>query len=227
MKKLVVGLICLLIVPFSLRAADVVKEIPVGAFSELDVSIVGSVYLIQGDKEAVRVESDRDVSKYFEVTNVGNKLTVKTTEFRDTQGDMAIYITVRNLNSAYFKAVGNIRTKNVLKFNSLKMTVSAACNISLDLDCGVFEGDFSAVGNVQLTGKANRADIRNAVTGNLRAGDFKTGVLSAHLAGVGNVTLYADKEISIEASGTGNVTYKGNPVVKHLSKHGTGVVRAE
>jgi hypothetical protein len=90
----------------------------------------------------------------------------------------------------------------------------------------VFESNFSAVGNVNLAGEADNAVIHNSATGNLRAGDLKAGILSVYLSGVGNITLYANKEISIEASGTGNITYKGNPLVKHLSKHGTGIVRA-
>jgi hypothetical protein len=226
MKKIMVGLICLLIVPFSLRAADVVKEISVGAFSDLDVRSVGNVYLVQGDKDGVRIESNRDVSDYIVVQNAGDKLTVNSKGLRNWHGKLNIYITVRNLKSAYFKAVGNIRTTNVLRSQSLKMTASAAGNITLDLDCGVFESNFSAVGNVNLAGEADNAVIHNSATGNLRAGDLKAGILSVYLSGVGNITLYANKEISIEASGTGNITYKGNPLVKHLSKHGTGIVRA-
>jgi hypothetical protein len=83
------------------------------------------------------------------------------------------------------------------------------------------------VGNVNLAGETGSADIYNSATGNLRAGDLKAGTLSAHLSGVGNVTLCADKVISIDAHGTGNITYKGNPAVKHISKHGTGKVRPE
>ena len=71
------------------------------------------------------------------------------------------------------------------------------------------------------------AEIHNSATGNVRAGDFRADVLDVHLSGVGNVTLFAGKEISIDASGTGNITYRGNPVVKHLSKHGTGAVKPE
>jgi hypothetical protein len=227
MKKLVLGLICLLIVPVALRAADVVKEVPVGAFSDLEVRTVGNVYLVQGNKEAVRIESTRDVSDYIEVTNAGNKLTITSKGLHNWRGKLDIYVTVRELNSAYFKAVGNVKTQNALKSKSLKMTASAAGNISLDLDCTGFECHFSAVGNVNLAGETDSADIYNSATGNLRAGDLKTGTLSAHLSGVGNVTLCADKVISIDAHGTGNITYKGNPAVKHISKHGTGVVKAE
>jgi len=227
MKKLMVGLICLLIVPFSLRAANVVKEISVGTFSDLDVRTVGNVYLLQGNKEAVRIESDRDASDYIEVNNAGNKLTITSKGLRNWHGKLDIYITVRNLNSAYFKAVGNIRTQNVLKSRSLKITASAAGNITLDLDCGLFESNFSAVGNVNLAGDVDNAVIHNSATGNLRAGDLKARTLSVYLSGVGNITLYADKELSIDAHGTGNITYKGNPAVKHISKHGTGLVKAE
>jgi hypothetical protein len=139
MKKIVVGLICLLIVPVVLRAADVVKEIPVGVFSDLEVRTVGNVYLVQGNKEAMRIESDRDVSDYIAVANEGNKLMITSKELHSGRGKLDIYVTVRELNSAYFKAVGNIRTKNSLRSKSLKITASAAGNISLDLDCTGFE----------------------------------------------------------------------------------------
>lgn len=227
MKKMLLGMICLLIVPFSLRAANVIQEISVGAFSELDVRTVGNVYLIQGNKESVRIESNKDVSDYIVVKNSGNKLTVTTKGLHSWHGKLDIYITVRNLTNAYFKAVGNIQTKNTLQGKMLQLTVNAAGNINFDLNCSQFNADFSAIGNVNLSGSAARAEIHNSATGNVRAGDFKADILDVHLSGVGNVTLFAGKEISIDASGTGNITYKGNPVVKHLSKHGTGVVKPE
>jgi hypothetical protein len=227
MKKMLLGMICLLIVPFSLRAANVIQEISVGAFSELDVRTVGNVYLIQGNKESVRIESSKDVSDYIVVKNSGNKLTVTTKGLHNWHGKMDIYITVRNLTNAYFKAVGNIQTKNTLQGKMLELTVNAAGNINFDLHCTQLNAVFSAIGNVSLSGSAASAEIHNSATGNVRAGDFRADVLDVHLSGVGNVTLFAGKEISIDASGTGNITYRGNPVVKHLSKHGTGAVKPE
>ena len=54
----------------------VTKNVAVQSFNELDVSGVFHLILIQGSKEAVKIEADDNLQDLFEVKNEGSKLIV-------------------------------------------------------------------------------------------------------------------------------------------------------
>jgi hypothetical protein len=228
-KCLFLALLAIVVNTSVISAENIVKDISVKPFSSVEVSTVCNVFLIQGDKESVRVESDKDLSDILSVENNGEKLIIGIKEGRKmvSSSKMDIYITFRMLNAISVKVAGNIESNNTLKMNDLNLSVKAAGNLNLSLSCTKLEANLKAMGNVNLKGSAKETVLNCKGLGNINANDFKVENLTVNLQGTGNVKVYAVTEISIDASGTGNISYKGKPTVKHLSKSGTGSVKAE
>jgi hypothetical protein len=218
-KIIMTGILCMLIAPLSLSAQNNGKEMNVSPFNELEIKQVGNVYLIQGDKESVRLKNGEEISDKLKIENSGKKLIISTTE--------DVYVTYCHLSSLYIKAAGNIKTNNTMKGSDLSVKIVAVGNVTMNIQSSKLITDFTGTGNIKLTGNAQEFSLNCSGTGNINTGEFKSSVLLLNLKGVGNVTVYADKEISIDASGTGNITYKGHPELKHLSKHATGNITEE
>jgi hypothetical protein len=82
----------------------------------------------------------------------------------------------------------------------------------------------NSVGATELSGSAVSADIINKSVGKLEAAQLKTDTLSIKNNAVGAVEIYADKELSIDHSGVGKLTYHGNATIKNLHDNGMGKV---
>jgi hypothetical protein len=207
------------------------QERKVSPFTQLEISGVGDVTIKQGEKEIVSITTDENIQQYIETVNDGNKLTVGTnlsgqdnkhTSISSTE--LKIEITVKDINSLLISGTGNVKTTG-LNISNLVCRSSGTGNLDFDFTCTKLTLKVSGAGNVSLKGKAEDAVISMSGAGNLKAFDFAAKKLSANMSGMGNAELNAEAELSIDASGMGNVTYMGNAAVKKIETSGTGRVK--
>lgn len=224
-----VAVLLLGFIPFhSVKAAgESTKVVTLKSFDTIGTDGVFNLYLIQGESESLRIVAPQDQIESVKVQNVNNKVVLTTPKnfFKKQKTKISVYLTYKSIQHITLKGVGNVQTVGVMKFNQLTLDGSSVGNITLELDGAQLRSDLSSVGNVTLKGRVNKVEIDHSGTGNLQAFDLKAAVLSLDCSGVGNVNVYAEKEISIDCSGVGNVGYKGPAVVKQLSKSGIGSVK--
>jgi len=201
----------------------------VSTFDAIEVNGFMEVTLVQGNKESVVVKTDKNLQEYLEV-NVNNG--ILTVAWNDALKDkeishIEVEITLEDIHSLTSVGIGNLSCKNTLNLNELKLEVAGLGNIELDLNCQELNAEIAAIGNVSFKGKANTVNMECAGIGNLNAGNFVVQSMVLESAGLGNVRVNAVKEISIESSGIGNVTYVGGAKVIALDKSGLGEVKGE
>jgi hypothetical protein len=198
----------------------------VSAFTQLDISGVGDVTIKQGDREGVTITTDENLQSYIETVNEGSNLYVRTKEHASISStELKIEITVKDLTEMKVSGTGEIKTTSPLTLDSLTCKTSGTGNLALDFNCRKLNLKISGAGNVKLNGKGDEVDIHMSGAGNLDAFDFVANKLTAELSGMGNAELNAQTELSIDASGMGNITYKGNASVKKLEASATGRVK--
>lgn len=206
---------------------NVVKEIrKVDSFSEIVAEGVLSVYLSQGNTESIIVETDKNLQPYV-ITNVkGNSLIIKNKDKTDIEEStmMNVYVTLKDISKLEISGVGKVETKSQLILNELKIDNNGVGNGKLNLKCNKLVADVNSVGNLSLTGEIENAIIQLNGVGNLKAEDLKTEILRIENNGVGNANVNSNKEIYININGIGNVSYKGNAVVKEMNVSGMGKV---
>jgi hypothetical protein len=202
------------------------KEIKIDAFTQLKMNGVFNVLISQGDKEALTIEADDNLVDLIEIRNDGNVLTIKQKKESDIKSTkFNIYITVKDLEKIETSSVGNIQTSTPLNLKNLDLSSSCVGDIQLEINCEKFTANISSVGDLNLKGKSGETIIKNSSVGNINAVDFISDILKVDNSGVGDVEVYAEKEISLISSGVGNVAYKGNAVVKNIENKGVGKVR--
>jgi len=207
---------------------DVTTEVhDVKAFSELELAGVLNVYIEQGDKESVTVETDENLHKFVMIENRGNTLIIDTQERISIKrkNKMNVYVTVRDINRLKISGVGNVETTETLRLKDLDLRIKSVGNVSLDLESDNLDARLSSLGNVSLSGKIGKADIENKGVGRLAAYDLQSEVLKLRASGVGRTEVYASKELAIKSTGVGNVYYKGDAVITDLNIRGVGKVK--
>jgi len=199
----------------------------VSSFDRIESNGVINVYLTHGNAEFIVIEADKNIIPYVEtiVSNSSLKLsTQKDVEIKKPT-KLNVYVTFKNIDKLELNGVGNVESQNRLNLNDLTIINSGVGNLKLNLDCERLKLDMNAVGNSTLTGRVNNAAIDHNGVGSLKAFDLTTNVMNIQSNGIGNSEVSSNNEIYINLNGMGNVSYKGNAVVKELNKNGFGNVK--
>jgi len=199
------------------------------SFNEIRIGGTVNVYLSQGSLEAALVETDANLVKYIE-TNVKDGV-LEIGIMHDVEIKKAtkieVYVTLKDVKKISNNGVGNVSTEGTLNVPTLKIESEGVGNFTLSLDCENFSADVNSVGNLTLSGRAANVKIDNNSVGNIKAFDLVAEVLRIQNNGVGNAQVNSSKEIFIDLNGIGNVSYKGDAVVKALNVNGVGKINKE
>jgi len=87
-----------------------------------------------------------------------------------------------------------------------------------------FKVDLTGAGRLEVSGTAKRVDASLAGVGAAQLGRLLSSDLHVVVSGTGSATVVATKSLDASVSGTGSVTYHGNPQHIKTSVTGTGSV---
>lgn len=207
---------------------NVTKETrSISSFSKIEINSVMNVFLKQSNTESIVVETDKNILPYVETYVKDNtlKIEIKNKIELDGYEKLNVYVSLKDINNLGNNSVGNVRSENQLKLTSFTIENNSVGNLDLDLSCDNLNAEINSVGNVTFSGNAGKVNIENNSVGNLDAFDLTADILNIESNSVGNSNVNASGEIYIEANGVGNVTYKGNAVLKKSSESGMGKIR--
>jgi len=207
---------------------NVVKETrSISSFSEITTEGVVNVYLSQGSTESVVIEADKNLIPYIITKSDGDKLVIKTNDNIEIEGStkMNVYVTLKNITKLENNNVGKLETVNQLNLSSLKIDDSSVGSTKLDLKCNDLTVDFNSVGNLTLKGEITNVSIDHNGVGNVNAEDLSADIVKIDNNGVGNAEVKSNKELYMNLNGIGNISYKGNGVIKEININGLGKVK--
>ena len=202
----------------------ITKDVNVNSFDQLDVNGVFSLLLIQGNKEAVKIEADDNLQQYFEVKNDGSKLVIGMKKNLNIQSKehkglkLKVYVTFKKLKTMDLKTVGNITSEANMSFDDLEINNKSVGNVDLKLTTQNLNIENKSVGNVKLNGKADNVTIKNKGVGSIQASDFVVQKMDIDNTGVGSAEVNAEKELKVKDSFLGKVTNRGSATAKRIKK---------
>lgn len=200
------------------------REIP--AFSQIELEGVFNVYLLQKEKESIRIEADENVLPFIVTEVENNILTVKLKDDSKIKKmkKINVYITLADINKLETKGVGLLNCMGKLNLKSLELNLKGVGATKLNLDCEALNVNSELVGSLNLSGSAISLNIKHKGIGAFEAFDMKAEKVNIESDGIGKVEVYASKQLIVDAKGLGGVSYKGNPSAKNIRSNGVGVV---
>ena len=186
------------------------------------------VIISQGDKEGVTVETDENLQEFVIVKNDGNTLVLKNGAAKIKKiTKMKVYVVLKDVNKIVGHSIGDITSETTLKLSSLELKVKGVGDADFKLDCDKFELDYSGVGDVSLSGKVAKAKMNCTGVGDVKAYDLEVTDMKLNQSGVGDTKINVKGDLTINFTGVGDVSYKGKPVTKNITKSGIGSVKAK
>ena len=212
------------------KGKEITKQIPAKNFSAIELKGAADIVYTQERNGRITVTAPEDVIGLIDVSVRNNTLSVSTQRMDEARRNRNFNITVKAsspmLSNIDVRGAGDITLQGTMNLNELGVKVKGAGDLKAeDLHCRNLSLDISGAGDVNLQGEAQKAVYMVKGAGDIDAFNFRVHSLVVDVSGAGDVECNAS-ELSIENKGAGNVTYKGNPVIKQINSQGIGTIKS-
>ena len=202
------------------------EEREIVPFNQIVLEGVFNVYLIQKEKESIRVEADENILPFIITEVENNILTIKLKDDSKItkMKKINVYITLADIIKIETKGVGLLNCMGKLNLKTVEVQLKGVGATKLNLDCDTLNVKSELVGSLTLSGSAKKFNVKHKGIGSFEAFDFKAEKVNLESDGIGKAEVFASKVLIIDAKGLGGVVYKGNPAIKDIKNEGVGVV---
>lgn len=206
------------------------EERVVSAFNSLDVRGAMKVIIAQGDVKKIQIETDENLIQYVEVKQEGDKLIIKSRDGYNLNptGDMLVYVTAPVFKSINVSGACDINGQGKINNGeNMKMHVSGAGDIKMQVDAPALDIRISGSGTVNLKGETKDFDLQLSGAANAHCYDMLSENTKVVISGAGDAEVYASVKLDARVSGAGTVSYKGNAKDVSQKVSGAGSVKKE
>ncbi|MCH9632962.1 MAG: hypothetical protein S4CHLAM6_13090 [Chlamydiae bacterium] len=197
-------------------------------FSELVMTGSMNVYLTQGTETSLQIEGSEADIKLIEVVQKGDNLMIKTKNksgFTFITKKVDVYITTPSLSEVNLKGSVHLSTDNQLHLDKAKILSSGSSKVTMSVNAKDLEVDVKGSGHITLNGYAQHQTINVYGSATYKSNKLLSGSADVNLYGSGTAYLDVERELNVKVYGSGNVLYKGNPLIQSQS-FGSGKVKA-
>jgi hypothetical protein len=193
------------------------RERTVEPVSGIRVSSGIDVYLSQGDKMSLFVETDENLHEYI-LTEVRDGILNVYTEVNIREAEMKrVYVTLKEVNSLSTSSAGDLIGETPIRSDNLKLSASSAGDIKLEVYTKNIKGNISSSGNVTLSGETDMLEADLSSAGDLNAFNLKVREADVSVSSAGDADILVTERLNARASSAGDINYKGDP--KYVDAH--------
>jgi len=183
----------------------------IGSFTAISAGTGLDVYVVQGEREAITVETDENLQDNIITEVRGNKLVVKVEDRIRRAKAKKVYITLVNINEIRISSGCDFETKSTIKSAKLDIEVSSGADAKMDVHAGELSCSVSSGADADLWGFADYFYAKASSGSDLNARELSAKVCKAKASSGGDVTVNATEEIDASASSGGDISYYGDP----------------
>ena len=203
----------------------VTEERDVPDFNGLSVSAGIDVYITQGNEKHLKVITDENLLDVIRTEVKDDVLKIYAAKNIRRAESKKVYVEYLNLNLIKVSSAGDVKGENTLNTNELKIRLSSAGDLVLDVSAREIDIDISSSGNAKLAGKTGnlKADLSSA--GDLNAFDLEAEIGDISVSSAGDARVFITGEAEFSSSSAGDIVYKGNPEIRHIRTSSSGSIR--
>ncbi len=220
-------------------AQDRVREArEVEAFTEVALSVPGTLRVRQGEPRSVEVEASSDVLEHVETTVEGGTLKIRDERDRDgflkflfgdgnaeIENEIGARVTVPTIEGVSLAGAGTVIGETPIEAASLDLSSAGSGDMRLAVQVQALEVESAGAGTFALEGTADRVEVQSAGAGTVEALDLTTETATIEIAGSGDIRLHVTDNLSADIIGAGDVEHRGSPTIE-TSMIGSGEVRS-
>lgn len=196
-------------------------------YDEVAVSGWFDVDLVDGTEGEITLQGEENLLEYILTEVKDGKLVIKTEKGVNlkTSGwksEIRITVPVVSIHSVSMSGSGDIVGKTKIKVDKFSTSMSGSGDITLDIDTGSLSASMSGSGDISLTGTTTDFDATVSGSGDIEAYGLNADNVNATVSGSADIQVTANKSIKARVSGSGDISYRGNPEKVDTKTSGSG-----
>ncbi len=195
-------------------------------YDGISVSGFYNVELIEGNEGKITLEGEDNILEYVETKVQAGNLIIKSVNNMNLRPTEKVFITVPVGRIDYIRLSGSGKVigKTTLDTDHFRIRTSGSRNLNLALDSETLSITTSGSSRINL--KGNSGDLKVTTSGSSIINAYELEVESAKivLSGSSKIRVTVNKAIDARVSGSGNISYKGNPEKVNTKTSGSGSV---
>jgi len=206
---------------------NVTIERNTGDYDGVAVSGWFDVDLVSGNEGEITLEGEENLLEYIITEVKDGKLVIKTEKgvnLKSSNWKSGIHITipVESISHVALSGSGDIVGKTKIKADKFSTAMSGSGDITLDIDSSSISTSMSGSGNINLSGTTGDFEATISGSGDIEAFDLEADNVEATVSGSADIEVTAKKSIKARVSGSGDITYRGNPEKINTKTSGSG-----
>ena len=230
-KKFVTGSLCaVLLISISLlpAAAEGVGEEEMREITDargVALGTSGTLYLTQDDENYILIEARSDVLPHIRTRVRNGILVIDLDSWRGfNAGRMVFHLHLDEIDHIETSSSGDIYCEEIVSGDILLRSSSSGGIEIGRLEADGIEAVLSSSGNISVRGSAEAQEVRVSSSGDYEAADLETAVTGARLSSSGGAVVWATKELNVEISSSGDLSYFGNPRIEDIEISSSGSI---
>ena len=204
----------------------------VSGFDRVEIHDGGSLHLVQGDTETLKIETEDNIMPYLTSRVVNRTLIL---EFDDsarrsfmTTRPINYYLTMKDIRGLAISGGGDIEAREIIT-SDLDASISGGGNLDIDtLTADRLEAHISGGGDIRIKdGIVEEQNVHVSGGGKYDAPDLQSQIVTASVSGGGDLIVWAEDSLSVNVSGGGSVYYYGSPSVNSSISGGGDVIQRD
>ena len=189
------------------------KARDVSSFNAIEVSGAYTIILCQDSITSLNIEADENLQKFITSKVENNKLIIDSKESLCPTKHINVYINFPTFKNIEVSGAINVQCVNKLIISEMKLDLSGASELNLNIETQKLDIDCSGAGKLQLSGKAANAKLDCSGASEINAFDLISENFKITSSGAGKAKINVSKHLDVDISGAGTVLYKGSPSV--------------
>lgn len=209
----------------------VTEERSVGDYDGVSVSGWFDVELVSGREGALTLQGEENLLEHIETEVKNGTLKIKTESGYNLQPSswkskpILITVPVEDINSVVLSGSGDIVGKTRMKADTFEVTMSGSGDITLEIESDAVQTVLSGSGDIRLSGATGTLEVKVSGSGDVDAFDLEARDVDALVSGSADIRVNASQSIKARVSGSGDITYRGNPEKIDTKTSGSGDVQ--
>ncbi|TFG78235.1 MAG: DUF2807 domain-containing protein [Flavobacteriales bacterium] len=202
-------------------------ERSVGAYDAVSVSGWFDVDLVDGKEGELTLKGEENLLEYIKTEVKNGKLIIKVEDNRNLQPStwnegIKITVPVDQIDAVTLSGSGDIVGRKKIKASSFSTTMSGSGDITLDVDADNMTATMSGSGDMNLSGRSGDFNVTVSGSGDIKAFDLEADNVEATVSGSADIKVTAKVYLKARVSGSGDITYRGNPDKVDTKTSGSG-----
>lgn len=199
-----------------------------GDYESVAVSGWFDVELVAGAEGAITMKGEENLLEYIITEVKDGKLVVKPEKGVNLQpsswksGTISVTIPVEEINAVSMSGSGDLVGKTVLKASDFKTSMSGSGDLSLTVEATNMSVSVSGSGDMKLQGSTENLEIQISGSGDVHAYELVAENVSAQVSGSADIEVTATDMLKARVSGSGDISYRGNPAKIDSKTSGSG-----